>query len=425
MNPDCTPSTETARPPVSLVRGPGARKVLKVLHVEVGGTFGGSLRILETYLRHADKRQAIHDVLFYYPTPGAKALAGLVKNMFVLCAASPPEPRPPRFGYQGTRGARWESTFVGRGFNGLRRIARIPKVLRTVRAIASLLQRQNYDVVHVNNTFSYQAPTLLAAKWAKTPILAHVRNPMPPSGLNRALLRCADLVVTMNRSLERGLRSWGVPVSVRTCRDGVELPAFDPSSAFAWRTKLLPHGGFLVGSVGQLQPQKGFHDFIRAARLVIASNPNVHFAIAGAGPLQSSLEFLISELGLRDCFFLCGFQSDAASFLAALDLFVSSSHWEGGPLVVCEAMLLGKPVVATDTGWNRELIASEGTGKLVQPRDPRALATAIVESFASHSAMADRAEKSIPGVRQRLDPARSSRQTDAFIRELCGWERPQ
>jgi len=88
-------------------------------------------------------------------------------------------------------------------------------------------------------------------------------------------------------------------------------------------------------------------------------------------------------------------------------------------------MLLGKPVVATDTGWNRELIASEGTGKLVQPRDPGALATAIVESFASYSAMADRAEKNIPGVRQRSDPERSSRQTDAFIRELCRWERPQ
>jgi len=121
---------------------------------------------------------------------------------------------------------------------------------------------------------------------------------------------------------------------------------------------------------------------------------------------------------LRDHFVLCGFQSDAASFLAALDLFVCSSHWEGGPLVVREAMLLGKPIVATDAGWNREMLASGATGELVPTRNPRALAGAIVQSLADRGAMAIRAEEQIPAIRRNSDLASSARQTDALIREV-------
>jgi glycosyltransferase involved in cell wall biosynthesis len=423
MRPNGMPASEVVHPPIPIESRAREPRSIKVLHVEVGGSFGGSLRILETYLRHADTRHAIHDLLFYYPTPGAKSLAGLVRNMFVLRASAPREQQTSLFSPSATGGAPWNSDSLALGFGELRRFVQLPMVLKTIGGIVSLLRRENYDVAHINNTFSYQAPTLLAARWTKTPTIAHVRNPVPRSKLNRALLHYADLVVTMNRSLERELRSWDVPVPVRTCRDGVELPEPDPSAALDWRAKLAPRGGILVGSVGQLQPQKGFDDFIRAARLVIASIPNVRFAIAGSGPLQSSLETLITELGLQHHFRLCGFQSDAVSFLSALDLFVCSSHWEGGPLVVCEAMLLGKPVVATDAGWNRELIESEGAGRLVPTRNPRALAAAIVESLANRAAMAVRAEKQIPALRQRSDPAWSSRQTDAWIREVCERER--
>jgi glycosyltransferase involved in cell wall biosynthesis len=399
-----------------------AQKIIKVLHVEVGGSFGGSLRILETYLRHADKRHAIHDLLFYYPTPGAKLLVGLVRKMFVLRAAAPSETQATLFSPHASAMKHSDDAFA-RGMGELRRLVRLPMALKTIAGIASVLLRENYDVVHVNNTFSYQAPTLLAAKWAKTPILAHVRNPVPRTKLNQALLQSADLVVTMNSSLERELRSWGTSVPVRTCRDGIELPVPDPSSTLAWRAKLAPRGEVIVGSIGQLQPQKGFDDFVRAARLVLATNPNVRFVIAGSGPLQSSLESLIAALRLQNHFILCGFQSDAASFLAALDLFVCSSHWEGGPLVVCEALLLGKPVVATDAGWNKEVLESIGAGKLVPTRNPGALAAAIVESLATRNALAAQAEKKIPAIRQRSDPRWSSRQTDALIRETC--ERPR
>jgi len=80
--------------------------------------------------------------------------------------------------------------------------------------------------------------------------------------------------------------------------------------------------------------------------------------------------------------------------------------------------LLGKPIVATDVGWNREMLELGATGELVPTRNPRALAGAIVQSLADRGAMAIRAEEQIPAIRRNSDPASSARQTDALIREV-------
>ena len=104
----------------------------------------------------------------------------------------------------------------------------------------------------------------------------------------------------------------------------------------------------------------------------------MRFAIAGEGPLRHSLEGLIAELKLTEHFRLCGFRDDVVNFILALDLFVCSSLWEGGPLVVIEAMLLGKTVVTTPVGLTPELIADGRTGYLVPPSDHETLASRIL-----------------------------------------------
>jgi glycosyltransferase involved in cell wall biosynthesis len=106
--------------------------------------------------------------------------------------------------------------------------------------------------------------------------------------------------------------------------------------------------------------------------------PRAHFAIAGDGPRRRELQELVDRLGLRGRFSLCGFRSRVTDFIAALDLFVSSSRWEGLPLAIVEAMLLGKRVVATDVGGNRELVKPGRTGLLVRPGDPQALSDAML-----------------------------------------------
>src|SRR5487761_69259 len=136
---------------------------MKILHAEVGGSYGGSLRALELYLAHSRQQDMTHDLLFYYPTPNADRLSPHVGKLSTLYPSAPA----------------WLSG-VSRSqhgmSSGLRRLARLRGVsaprswasvieqLPTAVRLAKIIRRGNYDIVHVNNTFTYQIPTLLAAR---------------------------------------------------------------------------------------------------------------------------------------------------------------------------------------------------------------------------------------------------------------------
>jgi len=358
--------------------GSPTRGPFQILHVEVGGSYGGSLRALEQYLAYSDHSRFKHDALLYYPTPGMERLAASCRKVMTLYPNLPSSFKRTRATSHSTlrnglRNSRLAPVLLeAREWLGLVRALPIARRLRKV------LVSTRYDLIDVNNSFTYQASTLIAAKLVRIPVVAHMRNPIDANAFSRAMMRLTDCVVTVNNAFERELRSWEVPVAVRTCHDSVEIPVVDERISSQLRAALGAPGSVLVGSAGRLDPQKGYADFIRAARLVFNANPSVRFAIAGDGPLRASLTKLIDELGLAGIFHLCGFREDVGSFLAALDIFVCSSHWEGGPLAVIEAMLLGKPVVATDVGCTSEIVLSNETGDLIPSGEPKGIAEAIL-----------------------------------------------
>lgn len=350
----------------------------RVLHVEVGGSYGGSQRALELYLAHSDRGRFLHDVLFYFPTPLMERLKPLARSVFTLNDMASAGPWRPMPGMPDWLRTYLKGSSLATALNVLQEWASLARSLATVDRLRRIFRAGLYDVIHINNTFTYQAPTLLAARRARIKAIAHIRNPVRNNAFNRWLLRRTHSVVTINRSLELELRSWGIPVKIQTCYDAVDTPSTDSSASRALRASLVPSGAVLVGSIGRLEEQKGYRCLINAALRVTQTHPKVHFAIAGEGPLHSSLQRLIDELRLNDRFHLCGFREDAGNFLAALDLFVSPSLWEGGPLTLIEAMLLGKPVVATSVGVSSEIVAPGENGELVPPSDAQALATAIL-----------------------------------------------
>jgi glycosyltransferase involved in cell wall biosynthesis len=130
---------------------------------------------------------------------------------------------------------------------------------------------------------------------------------------------------------------------------------------------------YVVLTPARLHPQKGHTYLVSAA----AATPGATFVFAGDGPLRGSLEAQAAELGVADrCLFL-GERTDMPDLLAASDLVVLPSLYEGLPVSVLEAMAAERPVVATAIGGTDEAIVSEESGLLVPPRDPAALAVAI------------------------------------------------
>ena len=135
----------------------------------------------------------------------------------------------------------------------------------------------------------------------------------------------------------------------------------------------------LVVTVARLHPQKDVPTLLAAARLVLDRRPDVRFVIVGGGPEEVDIRVEHERLGLGADVQILGQLPSAADELAAADVFALSSVWEGSPLAVAEALLLGRPVVATAVGAVPEAVVDGVTGRLVPPRSPEELASAIID----------------------------------------------
>jgi glycosyltransferase involved in cell wall biosynthesis len=144
----------------------------------------------------------------------------------------------------------------------------------------------------------------------------------------------------------------------------------------------LPEGALVIGSVGRLTEQKGYRYLIEAAAHVLDRLPEAHFLLIGDGELAGELKEQAQRLSIADRLVFTGPRRDVEELLACLDLFVSSSLWEGLPTVILEGMASGVPVVATDIPGTRELVRPGETGWLAPPADGKALGEAIIQALA-------------------------------------------
>ena len=129
-----------------------------------------------------------------------------------------------------------------------------------------------------------------------------------------------------------------------------------------------------VGTVARLDAVKRLDLFLRA----LAELPDVHAVIVGDGPERAGLSALAGQLGVAERVVFAGHQTDVRTWLAAMDLFVLPSDWEGMSNALLEAMAAGLTVVATAVGGTPEVVVDRVTGLLVPPRDPQTLADAIL-----------------------------------------------
>jgi glycosyltransferase involved in cell wall biosynthesis len=140
----------------------------------------------------------------------------------------------------------------------------------------------------------------------------------------------------------------------------------------------LPHDVTVVMTIAKLTPQKDLESFLYMACHVLGLRSSVMFLIAGTGPEEDALKKLSAKLNLQTAVRFLGFQSDVSSLLAASDIFVLTSQWEGLPRVVLEAMGAGKPVVAAAVSGVPELVVNDSTGFLVPRESPAKTAEAVV-----------------------------------------------
>ena len=199
-----------------------------------------------------------------------------------------------------------------------------------------------------------------------------------PFGRN-GFWRRADRVIAVSTAVGEALSAGGIrPERISVVPSGIAIGETAAVVPHDPRPELgLAAGTPLVITTGALVAVKDHATMVRAAAAARSHLPDLHWAIAGEGYLRGTLESLIAELGVGDRVHLLGHVPEAARLVACADLFAMSSTWEGLGTSLLDAMVLGVPVVGTRVGGIPELLG-EDAGRLVPPRDPEAMASAVV-----------------------------------------------
>ena len=255
--------------------------------------------------------------------------------------------------------------------------------VRGVMKLRSLLAgKQAFDLVHAHTSHAHGL-----ACWAligsRVPLLVtrRVDFTVGRSGIGRWKYRRPERLIAVSDCVARVLQDGGVPQEkITVIRDGVDPERLGggEDGAGALRAEFgIPPGAVVYGITAHLTDHKDHRTLLRAFAIVEARLPDAWLLIAGGGELEAELRQLAVELGLKRTRFL-GFRTDIATVLACLDVFVLSSHHEGLGSAVMDAMFRGLAVVATTAGGIPELVTPGHDGLLVAPRDPVALAGALV-----------------------------------------------
>lgn len=258
--------------------------------------------------------------------------------------------------------------------------------------------RRESAVVHAHT--GHAAAVGALASLAGVPFVAHRRVDFPVGSVARVFkYGVAAKTVAVSAAIAKILVESGLPeAKIAVVPDGIPVGAeeaawcqadaarYKPPSTerrTEYRRVLSRELGLdpamtWVGNLAALVPHKDHDTLLAAAVLVLFKCPDARFIIAGRGPEEERLAAAVERLGLGGKVLLVGHREDAAALLKGLDVYVQSSWGEGMGSVLIEAAACGVPRAATTAGGIPEVVADGETGLLVPPRDPEALAGAIV-----------------------------------------------
>jgi len=260
--------------------------------------------------------------------------------------------------------------------------ADLPACLR----IRKLIKTHGYDIVHSHTSHAHTL-AFFAALGCRTCRLVTRRVDfsifrnrfLPVNGIKYRFM--ADCYIAISHKIKKVMVSDGIGADrIFVVHSGIDLQRFDRVAGdhLVDEFNLKPDERIVI-NVAHLAGHKGQKYLVRAIPRVLAVIPKARFFIIGEGELMSELQALSVSLEIGHALSFTGFRNDVGAFYKLADLFVMSSVQEGLGTAILDALALGKPVVATNSGGIPEIIKDGETGRLVAAGNSQALAKGIVE----------------------------------------------
>ncbi len=250
-----------------------------------------------------------------------------------------------------------------------------------VKSLMNIVREKNIDIVHLNDQIYRDLFGLFLVEKTGIACVSSLRS-IQSGGFDSYHAEYANRVVnlfyantnyTRDHWLKRGINKEQTRVVYNATEIEKPIAPLDLYSAFGIDKKV----NFTIGTAGRLVDWKSQDLLIKAFALLTKSRKDAILLIVGDGPMRKDLEDLVVSLDIERGVVFTGFSTKAREIITALDIFVLPSLNEPFGIVVVEAMCMGTPVVATNSGGVPEIVKHEHNGLLVEYGDEEGLAEAI------------------------------------------------
>lgn len=284
------------------------------------------------------------------------------------------------------------------------------------------LRAQDVELLHIHAGIAWEgltAPNLARAAGVRRTLRhEHLPDLLTAERDRRAYrdaMREVDAILCVSQGVRESLERAEVPASkLHVVRNGIDTPAASPDR---------PRDSTVL-CVGRHVYQKGHTTLLRAWPEVATRVPGAALDIVGTGPLEPGLRAMARRLGIESSTRFLGQRDDVPGRMARAGCVVLPSRWEGLPLVLLEAIMLGAPAVATAVCGSAEVIEDGVTGRLVPPDEPAALAAALVHVLRDPDGARGMGMRARALVRSRFTAAHMAAETAAHYERSLGADAP-
>lgn len=248
-------------------------------------------------------------------------------------------------------------------------------------AIADYVKKNRIDLIHAHLPWAGIAARI-AGRLNGVPVIYTEHNKQEryhraTRFMNLFTMNWQKRVIAVSEDVEESVRKFkpGIRARLQTVLNGVNTDRFKPGMSPAEvRTALnIPADAKVIGTIAVFRFQKRLDLWVALAAKILKSVPDAHFVLVGDGPLKAKVVEAVKAHHLEERIHFAGVQTEVRPYIAAFDIYMMTSIFEGLPIALLEAMASGCPVISTDAGGIKEVIRHEHDGLLCSIEKPEAL----------------------------------------------------
>lgn len=257
------------------------------------------------------------------------------------------------------------------------------QICNTIRSLIDIIKKKQINLIHSNQPRSNLFGAI-AAKIKTIPIVWHERClERGRFDSDNIFSFLPDRIICNSGAVRGRFTKRKIDTKIRTIINGVDLREFNPelNGSIIRKEFNIDEDEPIIGTIGRIDPEKGYECFLESARIILQDFKNVRFLVVGGAfnnpSLEGSLYKMSVEKGIDKNTIFTGFRRDIPQLLASMDIVVLPSGIDACSRVLFESMAMRKPLVATNAGGTPEIVQDGITGLLVKPRDSSGMAKCI------------------------------------------------